>query len=73
MIKALCKEMDRTGTSIEKVLSVVKKQEVEQITAEEYVKLMKKFEKTPDAPPIDNGPAPPPPDIPDDYEGLPFA
>lgn len=72
MIKDLRMEMDRTGISIEKVLSSVKKQEIWQITAEEYVKLMKKFEKTPDAPPIEIGPAPPPPDIPDDYEGLPF-
>ncbi len=69
----ILKEMERTGVSTKKILYNIKKKSMNEITQNDYMFIMEKFKYEPDAPPIDNGSAPPPPDIPDDYEGLPFA
>lgn len=72
MIKALCMEMDRTGTSVEKVLKEAKASELDQITTSTYKKLMNKFKITqskPEEMPKDYKPDVPP----DDYDGSPFA
>lgn len=69
----ILKEMERTGVSAKKILYNIKKKSMSEITQNDYIFIMEKFEHEPDAPPIDNIPTPPPPDIPDYQEGLPFA
>lgn len=61
------KEMERTGTTINKVLDSVGKKSIMELTVQDYKKIMDKFKKTPDKtppnPPLEGDPY---------YEGLPF-
>lgn len=68
----ILKEMERTGVSTKQILYSVGKKNMNDLTETDYKDIMERFEHTPDAPPINNGITPPPPDIPDNDEGLPF-
>lgn len=69
----ILREMERTGITQKTILYNVHKKSMNDLTDADYQFIMKNFEVTPDAPPISNDPPPTPPDIPNDYEGLPFA
>lgn len=61
------KEMERTGTTIKKVLDSVGKKVIMELTVQDYKKIMDKFKRTPDKTPPN-----PPPEGDPYYEGLPF-
>ena len=47
-LNAIYKELDRTGVSESKILDFIKKKKLEEATQEDYVKIMKKLNVTPD-------------------------
>ncbi len=71
MIKALCKEMDRVGMSMEKMLGWAKIESLDKMRTDVYLYTMEKLKER-ESIPAEKAPAQTP-DIPDNYEGLPFA
>lgn len=71
MIKALRSEMDRVGMSTEKMLKWAKIDSLENMRTDIYLYAMEKLKER-ESVPAEKAPAQTP-DIPNDYEGLPFA
>ncbi len=71
MIKALCAEMDRVGMSMENMLKWAKIESLEKMRTDVYLYTMEKLKER-ESVPAERAPAQTP-DIPDNYEGLPFA
>lgn len=71
MIKALCAEMDRVGMSMENMLKWAKIESLEKMRTDVYLYTMEKLKER-ESVPAEKAPAQTP-DIPDNYEGLPFA